>query len=426
LAAKSLKIPSKKVSNTMYPRCRLILPLLFALGFTHPVSGQERFALEELLRMGRENSPLILALRAEHSALDAARRDSGRWENPEVEYEWGTGKPFDQGGDRSLSGFTVRQQFENPLTRHFRMGAFQARVESSAEDVRAGILDVEYEIRLHFFRILYLAELVELASLNEEALSEIRALIEARAAVGEVRELEAIRLRVEHLRARNAMEAVRMELDQYRIHLNTFLGNALPSGFELEGTLAVDATEPDLAHLTREVLPMHPTLQKAELEREAAAQELREGQTGWLPNPVISGSSGTEMDGDVRTFGVGFSFPLWNQSRAATQQGRELLHLAEYRAEAIRLEMESQLLIHHNRLRLARQTLSLFEDGLLDEAETSIEITDVSYRAGEVSFMEYLDARRTYQSILTQRQQALYDWNVERAALDRAAGGSTR
>jgi cobalt-zinc-cadmium efflux system outer membrane protein len=409
----------------MYRRCRLLL-LLLALGSVQPLNGQESYSLEDLLRMGRENSPLVLALRAEHSALDAARRHAGRWENPELAFDWGTGTPFDGGADRSLSGFTVMQELENPFTRHYRMGAFQARVESKAEDVKAGILDVEYEIRLHFYRVLYLMELVELASLNEEALSEIRALIETRAALGEVRELEAIRLRVEHLRARNELEAAKMQLDQNRSHLNTLLGKALPEGYRLEGTLAVNATEPDLARLTQEVLPTHPALQKAGIEREVATQELRESQTGWVPNPVLSGSSRTEMDGDVLSFGIGFKLPLWNQSRAATLRARETLNLTEYREEATRLELEAQLMIHHNHLRLIRQTLSLFEEGLLAEAEESMVITEVSYRAGEVSFMEYLDARRTYHSILNQRQQALYDWNVESAALDRAAGGSTR
>lgn len=411
----------------MYRRCRHLLPLLLlVLGNPLPLQGQERYTLEDLLRMGRENSPLVLALRAEHSALDAARRNAGRWENPELEYVWGTGSPFGQATDRSLSGFTARQVLENPLTRHFRMGAFQARVDASEEDVRAGILDVEFEIQMHFFRILFLQELVELTALNEEALSEIRTLIEARAEVGEVRELEAIRLRVEHLRARNESEAARMEMDQYRSHLNTFLRNALPEGYLLEGTLAADATEPDLDFLNREILPGHPALQRAVKEREAAIQELRESQTSWLPNPVISGSSRRELDGDVRSFGIGLKIPLWNQSRAATQSSREKVHLAEYREEAIRLELEAQLMIHHNHLSLTRRTLRLFEEGLLREAEASMEIAEVSYRAGEISFMEYLDARRTNHSIQIQRQQALYDWNVERAALDRAAGGGTQ
>ena len=82
-------------------------------------------------------------------------------------------------------------------------------------------------------------------------------------------------------------------------------------------------------------------------------------------------------------------------------------------------------MIHHNHLRLYAQTLRLFEEGLLQEAEESMEIAETSYRQGEISFMEYLDARRTYHSIQIERQQALYDWNVERATLDRAAGGGT-
>jgi cobalt-zinc-cadmium efflux system outer membrane protein len=99
--------------------------------------------------------------------------------------------------------------------------------------------------------------------------------------------------------------------------------------------------------------------------------------------------------------------------------------VAEHEEEALRLELEANLLIHHNRLRLYRHTLRLFEEGLLEEAEASMEIAETSYRQGEISFMDYLDARRTYHSIQIQHLQALYDWNVERATLDRAAGGGT-
>jgi cobalt-zinc-cadmium efflux system outer membrane protein len=87
--------------------------------------------------------------------------------------------------------------------------------------------------------------------------------------------------------------------------------------------------------------------------------------------------------------------------------------------------LEANLLIHHNHLRLYRQALRLFEEGLLEEAEASMEIAEASYREGEISFMDYLDARRTYQSIQIEHRQALYDWHLERATLDWAAGGGT-
>lgn len=227
------------------------------------------------------------------------------------------------------------------------------------------------------------------------------------------------------MRARNEVEAATMELDQYRSHLNTFLGNVLPRDFILDGSLQAEADLPDLELLTRDVLPKHPEIVTAALERESAQESLRERELGWLPDPVISGSAGQELDGKVRMLGVGLRIPLWDQSRAAADEQRERLRAAEHKEQALRLELEATLLIHHNHLRLNRQTLALFEEGLLEEAETSMEIADASYRQGEISFLDYLDARRTYHSIQIQHQQALFEWNVERATLDRAAGGGT-
>lgn len=391
-----------------------------------PISRDEYgYTLETLIQIGKEQNPTLASLRAREAARAAGKRASGRWPNPELELEWGTGDPREGGGSRSLSGFSASQTLENPLTRHYRLQALQAEVDAAAEEIRSASLEVSYEIRMHFYRILYLREAEELARLNEEALADILDIIETRAEVGEVKELEAIRLRVEHMRARNELEAVRIELDQYRQHLNTFLGNVLPPDFRLKGSLTADGTEPELDTLLTRVLPDHPLLIKAEREKAAAEGSLREARWGWLPDPVISGSSRTELDGEIRSFGVGFEVPLWNQSRAATQQGQERVREADYRHEALRMELEAQLLIHHNHLRLYRQTLQLFEEGLLEEARASMEIAETSYRQGEISFMDYLDARRTYHSIQMQRQQALYDWHVERAALDMAAGGGT-
>ena len=317
----------------------------------------------------------------------------------------------------------MRQLLENPVVRSHRLGALSASAAAARDEVRSGSLDVEYEIRMHFFRILFLQELVELTRLNADALAGTRDLMETRAQVGEVKELEAIRLRVEHLRARNAAEAALLELDQYRRHLNTFLGNVLPADFTLVGELAADTPEPELEALVQGALPTHPDLARAAREREEAEHRMKASRMRWLPDPVISGSSERGLDGEIRRVGVGIQIPLWNQSRAATEADRQRMVGAAQREEALRLEVEAQLMIHLNHLRLNRQTLRLFQEGLLEEAETSMQIAETSYREGEISLVEYLDARRTYHSIRIEYFQALYDWNVERAALERAAGG---
>jgi cobalt-zinc-cadmium efflux system outer membrane protein len=405
--------------------------LVFAApGFQPPSSAQEAqghaqesYRLEELLRIGRERNPNLLSLRAGRDALVADRRDAGRFQNPELEYEAGEGDLFESSETKSVSEVIVRQTIENPLARHYRLGALQYEVDAAEEEVRFGTLGVDHEVRLHFYRILYLDELLRLARLNEEALGEIRGLIETRAQVGEVRELEAIRLRVEHMRAQNEAQAAELELAQFRRHLNMFLGNILPDGYVLEGELTADLLVPELAQLAEELLPQHPLLRQATRHREAAEQQVKASQFGWIPNPVVSATSGQELDGDIFKLGIGFEIPLWNQSRAAVERDRQTLRQLEHREDGVRLELQADLMIHHNHLLLHRQTLQLFQEGLLGEADASIEIAETSYREGEISFIEYLDARRTYQSIHIEYQQALYDWNRELAEMDRAAGG---
>ncbi len=411
---------------------RLALPAVLVLGAPcrvgaqeprQPESPEEAYSLTDLLRLGRELHPELLSLRAQRDALTAGRRDASRFQNPELAYGAGTGEPFGSSETRSIRELVLQQTLENPVARHYRLAALEAEVEAAEEGVRAGTLEVDREIRRHFYGILYLGEVLELARLNEEALGEVRELIETRARAGEVRELEAIRLRVEHMKAQNELQAAELELAQFRQHLNLFLGGVLPEDYALEGELTADLGVPEWKDLKERLLPRHPLLQQAEKHREAASRRAGVSRFGWIPSPVLSAASGREMDGDIFKLGIGLQIPLWNQSRAAVERDRQILRQREHEKETLRMELEANLMIHHNRLLLDRQALVLFQEGLLEEADASMDIAETGYREGEISLVEYLDAHRTSRSIQIEYLQALYDWNQELAELDRAAGG---
>ncbi|MGD2121457.1 MAG: TolC family protein [Gemmatimonadota bacterium] len=384
---------------------------------------QEAFTLDDLIELARERNPDLLAMQAERESLDADRRDAGRLHNPEIEWAMGEGDPFESTEKRTLREISVSQIIENPLSRHFRQGARRKVVEAADEGIRFGRLELDSEVRLHFYRILFLEERLAIARLNEEALDEIRGLIETRARVGEVKELETIRLRVEHMRAQNEVTAAELELSQFRQHLNTFLGNALPGDYSLVGDLDSGHAVPDFEELRAGILPNHPLLARASRTKAAVEEQLKAANFQWIPNPVLSARSAKEMDGDVVKWGIGLQIPLWNQSRAAAERERQNLRQMELLQQGLLLELEAKLMIHHNHLVQGQQTLRLFKEGLLEEAEMSMEISELSYREGEISLVEYLDARRTYQSIQNEYQQALYEWSRELSELNRAVGG---
>jgi cobalt-zinc-cadmium efflux system outer membrane protein len=405
-------------SPPVFAICALLL-----LGIPTPSWAQESYSLDQLLVMGRERNHGLLAMQAERDAMEADRRDAGRFQNPELEFATGEGDLFDEPESKSVREFSISQNIGNPLVRHYTMGARRDAVEAATEGVRYGSLEVDYEVRYHFFRILYLQELLDLARLDEEALEEVTGLIETRARVGEVRELEAIRLRVEHMRAQNRVNAAELELTQFRRHLNVFLGNSLPEGFRLSGELDADLQIPDLVRLRDELLPEHPLLLQATEFTEGAGRALKASQFRWIPDPVVSATKAKELDGDILTFGIGFEIPLWNQSRAAAEREKQTLRQMEQQEAGLRMELEAELMTHHNDLLLHRQTLQLFQEGLLREADASMDIAETSYREGEISLVEYLETRRTFQSIQIEFQQALFDWNQGLAELNRAVGG---
>lgn len=388
--------------------------------------AQQAFTLEDLLRLARDRNPTLQALRSEAESWGWERREAARLPNPEVEVETGKGEDWSGENRRRLGSYTFRQSLPNPLLRRHELEALGAVEKAAWEAVEEEALEVDYEVRFHFYRILFLERALELARLNEEALASARDLVAVRAHLGEVRELEAVRLRVEHLRSRNQVEGVRQELDQVRRHLNTFLGNVLPEGFVLRGSLENEAPVPELSRLLTDRLPHHPALRRLALEKEAAAKRAEAAGLAWWPTPVLSGTTGKGLDGTTTTLGLGFRLPLFNQNRQALERDRQRARAVSLREEALRLELEAQAMIHLNHLRLNAATLSLFREALLEQAEAGMNLAEAAYREGEVSLVEYLDARRTYHSIQMEYLQALYEWNVEWAALERATGGGKR
>ena len=86
------------------------------------------------------------------------------------------------------------------------------------------------------------------------------------------------------------------------------------------------------------------------------------------------------------------------------------------------MELTTEIKTKYNKLRLSEQIIQLFLSSLLKEAEASLKIAEVSYKQGEISLVEYLDSQRTYISILKDYQNSLFNWNINRASLEKSIG----
>ncbi|MBU4329495.1 MAG: TolC family protein, partial [Acidobacteria bacterium] len=141
-----------------------------------------------------------------------------------------------------------------------------------------------------------------------------------------------------------------------------------------------------------------------------------------FPGFSLSGFSNRELDGTNAGIGVSLELPLWNQNKAGVARADSLLRKAEQELRSTTRLIIDGIKMAYAHLMLAERTISLYDSGLLQQVEQSLRLADISYREGEISLMDYLDSQRTYNAVIKDRYQALYDWNQKKAALENAAG----
>ena len=279
------------------------------------------------------------------------------------------------------------------------------------------VLPSPREVSPHNLRALALTILKNLDSLRE-----ICELIRKKAEVGEVKELEVIKLNVEILKAENELKKILSEKEILKSNLNKYLGNSLPPDFKIKGELRYFPLKIEEKILFKKALSIHPLIKKKEIEVERAENILNYTKWQRIPDPTIKGFISREMEGENRGIAFSFEIPLWNFKTKEIAEAKNLALKVREELKALKLEFSVEIKSKLNKLKLAEKTIELFTKGLLKQAEESMKISEVSYREGEISLIEYLDSRRTYYSIVKDFYEALYDWNLAKASLEKSIG----
>ncbi len=402
----------------------LIAPISFLFFFCALATPQEKkqFTLPEIIDLGINNNPTLLAKAQEVAAKKAAFQASKRLFNPELEAHVGKAKFHDNSEKRNTDGLSLSQYIENPFKRHYRVQMFENDWQASDYLFHFLRLEITFKIKQLFYEVLLLKNKKDLAQKNLGSLEETHKLILKRVNLGETKELEAIKLYVETLKARNELNRTDTGWRLAKENLNKFLGNTLPSGFSISGKLEYKPLDIDEKALLEKALLSHPIIKGKERDLEFAESNLSYVKWQRLPDFKLSGFIHDELDGQNKGVGISLDIPLWNFKSKEIAEAESLQQKANQELRALRMEISTEVKSRLNEQRLSEQTIQLFHEGLLKQAEESLKISAESYKQGEISLIDYLDSQRTYNSILKDYQDSLYAWNTNRAALEKATG----
>lgn len=186
--------------------------------------------------------------------------------------------------------------------------------------------------------------------------------------------------------------------------------------------------EQDLENLVAQARRQRPDLLAAEARINAADAALAGARAGHLPSLSLGVvANGQKVDNfaasHTGSLGLTLSIPLFTgfatSYRVEAAQAQK--DVATAQAERLRLQVAQDVWSAWQSLQTSTQTVRTTAD-LVTSAEQSDKVARGRYAAGVGTLLEMLNAQSALASARQQRVQALYNWNVARAALAQALG----
>lgn len=276
-------------------------------------------------------------------------------------------------------------------------------------------LTVRARVRALMVELAAAQEREEIISRQHQLTAELAQLMALRVELGESRELERLRLLVELERVGRELQLAQAEVQAVAEALARLAGG-LPAPFRLEGRLGGSVPNLQVEDMVARALGENPALAERQTQVAAARARLSLVLGERSPTVVARWERSEDLDTRSQALSLSFRLPLWNASRGRRAAAAARLRQAQAELEASQREVEAAVRAAAERLRGALQVAARLRQAALPLAQRAQELADFSFRHGETSLLDALDARRSLQAVALEELEArrqLHLWRVE-------------
>jgi outer membrane protein TolC len=386
---------------------------------------ENALSLEQCLTVALEQNPLLLSSLEQYKASLARINQAKALPQPSLDFDSDL-QPnmFNfKGSGESYFGFS--QTVEFPGKRLLR-GKIAAR-ESDEILSEIGLLklDITFQVKQAFYGLLLAQEKLKYAQQDLELSRDFLNKAELKQAAGDIPKVEVLRARVEASKAANAVRVAQNEKRLAAAMLNFLLGRKKYEPIEIQGEIKRPFVTLDIEELRQRAFSFRPEIKRINFALEKETLKKKQAYLSYLPNFDI-GISQHRLARERKTWDFTLSFPIplffWQPKKGEIAEAeanveslkREVDHLKN----AISLEVEEA---YTNALTSSNQ-IRLFEEEILTQAEEVYSMFLFSFQEGEIGSIELIEARRTLIGARKAYADALYNYDVTIAALEKSVG----
>lgn len=404
--------------------------LVSSLALALKVFGQteiKNLSLNDAIEIGLQHNPEI------NVSLEKINAANGRfWSGislpmPEVSvsYEYvPTSKSFENYGEKTLE---FNQTLEFPTNYFLRGSIFSKEKEISEFEYKHSELSVISKIKSAYYSVLKIQEQLTIAKENISIAEDFNKKAEIRYNVGEGTNLEKLTAKVQYSEALNNVEVLKNNLLSVFEELNFVLGLERDQikNYQLNDKLDNKKLDFTFEKLFDEAIKINPQLKVSELKVGASEVERTLAWSGLLPNFNLAYLK-QSRDGDNSFYGVSFGIfvPLWFifDQRGKIQEASANVSIAESDLQLTKNNIYLKIKNAFTQYENERKQVQFYETEILPQAEEIFRTASKSYEAGEITYIEYLQAKQTLINSRSNYINTLHSYNLSIINIEEAVG----
>lgn len=302
-----------------------------------------------------------------------------------------------------------------------RGGKRAARMELAAAETSAAELRFEdalrklvYDVQSAFIDVQAAKEAIHLAQDNLRTLNAIVEINGERVRTGDLAAVELERSRLAAMQYQTAVRQGELQLRQAGTRLGLLLGRPATVDLDVEGPIRRDDAVRNFETIRLAASERRPDIREARQTEVRNQADLRLQ----IAQGLIDYSAGVEyrrqqgVNGTGNSMGVFVSAPLpvFNRNQGEIVRAQREIAQAGAQLHAVEARVTSEASIAWQQYATARGLLESIETSMLGKAKEVRDTTEYSYRRGEATLVEFLDAQRAFNDVMQSYSVARADY----------------
>ncbi|NQT79670.1 MAG: TolC family protein [Candidatus Aminicenantes bacterium] len=381
--------------------------------------------LNQCINIAIQQNPLVLSSLQQYQASLARISQAKALPQPSIDFDSDLQPKLFNFKDSGESYFGGSWSLEFPGKRYLRGKIATKESNEIFTEIELLKLDIVFQVKQAFYGLLLAQEKLKYAKQNLELSRDFLNKAELKHSAGDVAKVEVLRASVEASRAANEVRSVTNEGRLSKAMLNFLLARKKYAPLEIKGKLKKPSIILNIDELIQRALSFRREIKRINFSLEKETLKKKQAHLSYLPDFEL-GVSRHHIEGEGKWWDFTLSFPIplffWQPKKGEIAEAqaniealkREVDHLKN----AITLEVEEAYM---NAI-TANNQIQLFEDEMLTQAEEVYNMFLFSYQEGEIGGIELIEARRTLMETRKSYADALFNYDVALATLEKSIG----